>query len=114
VQRLTAAVRTMGAKTDLEILGLLSKEMGLRLGIWTPDAVNEEIRQNVRGYNVAMPIVSAGGAVSTTPVNGRIDVPWWAGDVRSAGDTLFTTGAWTPYSKTLNTVEERGRKLYQP
>jgi NADH-quinone oxidoreductase subunit G len=114
VQKLTAAVRTMGTKTDLDITGLLAKEMGLKLGIWTPDAVNEEIRKTIRGYNVSMPIVSAGGAVPTTPVNGRIEVPAWAGDVQSAGDTLFTTGSWTPYSKTLNTVEERGRKLYQP
>ena len=113
VQKLTSAVRTMGTKTDLEICGLLAKEMGLNLGIWTPGAMTEEIRQNVRGYNVAMPIVNAGGAVPTSPVNGRIDVPAWAGQVKSAGDTLFTTGAWTPYSKTLNTVEERGRKLYQ-
>lgn len=113
VQKLTAAVRTMGTKTDLEVCGLLAKEMGLKLGIWTPEAVNEEIRQKVHGYNVAMPIVSAGGAVATTPVNGRRELPAWVGEVRSAGDTLFTSGAWTRYSKTLNTLEERGRKLYQ-
>jgi len=113
IQKVVAAVRTMGTKTDLEVAGLLAKEMGLKLGVWTPDAVNEEIRRNVRGYNVAMPIVNAGGAVASAPVNGRFDVPAWAGEVKSAGDTVFTSGAWTRYSKTLNTIEERGRKLYQ-
>jgi NADH-quinone oxidoreductase subunit G len=113
IQKLTAAVRTMGAKTDLEIGGLLAQQMGIPLGVWTPEAVNEEIRQHVRGYNIAMSAVNAGGAVPSTPVNGRIDVPAWAAEVRSAGDTVFTSGAWTRYSKTLNTIEERGRKLYQ-
>lgn len=114
IQKTAAAVRTMGTKTGLEICGLLAKEMGVSLGIWTPEAVNEEIRQKVRGYNVAMPVVMAGGSVATSPVNGRFAVPDWAGQVRSAGDTLFTSGGLTPYSKTLNTVKERGRKLYQP
>ncbi len=37
----------MGAKPDLEIFGLLAKEMGLDLGIWTPDTVFDEIRRTV-------------------------------------------------------------------
>ena len=115
VQKTSAAVRTMGTKTGLELVGLLAKEMGVSLGVWTPEAVNAEIRQKVRGYSeVSLPVVMAGGAVHTEPVNGRFDVPAWASQAKSAGDTLFTSGAWTPYSKTLNTVKERGHKLYQP
>ena len=35
VQRLKAGVQVMGTKPDLEIIGLLSKEMGVNLGIWS-------------------------------------------------------------------------------
>jgi hypothetical protein len=34
VQRLKAGPKFMGTKTDLEIFGLIAKEMGLNLGIW--------------------------------------------------------------------------------
>ncbi len=114
VQRLAAAVKTMGAKSDLEIFGLLGKEMGLNLGIWTPDVVFNEIRQNVRGYNVAMPVLAAGGAAPTTPVNGRVNVEAKPQLVKSAGDTLFTSGSMTKYSQVLNTVPERPGQLYKP
>ena len=35
VQRLKGGVQVMGTKPDLEILGLLSKEMGVNLGMWS-------------------------------------------------------------------------------
>ena len=114
VQRLSAAVKTMGAKADLEIFGLLSKEMGFDLGIWTPDAVFDEIRRNVRAYNVTMPILASGGAAPTAPVNGRVDVQMRPDLIQSAGDTLFTSGSMTKYSKVLNTVPERPGQLYKP
>ena len=113
VQRLTAAVRTMGTKPDLEIMGLIAKEMGLNLGMWTPDAVLEEIRREVPGYNVAMPVVNTGGAAPTSPVNGPVKIDVRPDQIRSAGDTLFTSGTLTRYSKALNMVEERPGKLYQ-
>ena len=114
VQRLSAAVKTMGTKSDLEILGLLGLEMGLQLGIWSPDTVLDEIRQNVRGYNVTMPILSSGGAAPTSPVNGRVNVEMRPELIRSAGDTLFTSGSMTKYSPVLNSVAERPGKLYKP
>ena len=70
VQRLKHAIKVMGTKSDLEIMGLLSKEMGVQLGIWSPDKVFDEIRKTVRGYNIPLPVVTAGGAAQTTPVNG--------------------------------------------
>ena len=114
VQRLSAAVKTMGTKPDLEILGLLGKEMALELGIWSADAVFNEIRQNVRGYNVTMPVLASGGAALTMPVNGRVNVEMRPDLVRSAGDTLFTSGSMTKYSPVLNSVAERPGKLYKP
>ena len=72
VQRLKAGVQVMGTKTDLEIIGLIAKEMGVKLGIWSADKVFEEIRASVHGYNVPLPVVATGGAAQTTPVNGRV------------------------------------------
>ena len=45
VQKLKQAVKVMGTKTDLEIMGSIAKEMKLNLGIWLPDKVFDEIRK---------------------------------------------------------------------
>ena len=73
VQRLTRAINTMGAKTDLEIMGFLAREMGAAaaLGPWVPETVFAEIRKTVRGYEIPMPVIATGGAAQTMPVNGR-------------------------------------------
>ena len=110
VQRLTQAIKVMGAKTDLEICGLIAKEMGLNLGIWLPDKVFEEIRKTVHGYNVPLPVLATGGAAATVPLNGRVQgLP---GVIQSAGDTLFTSGSLSRYSKILNSVMESPGALY--
>lgn len=114
VQKLKAAINVMGAKTDLEIFGAIAREMGpdvvKALGIWTPDKVFEEIRKNVHGYNVPLPVVATGGAAPTTPLNGRVAA--LPGTVASAGDTLFTSGTLGKYSKILNSVMEAPGALY--
>ena len=65
VQKLTQAIKVMGTKTDLEIMGSIAKDMGLNLGVWLPDKMLEEIRGTVHGYNVALPVLSSGAAVAT-------------------------------------------------
>ncbi len=110
VQKLKAAAKVMGTKTDLEIFGLLAKEMGLNLGIWLPDKVFEEIRKTVHGYNVPLPIVATGGAAPTMPLNGRVAA--LPGSIASANDTLFTSGSLSKYSNVLNAVMESPGKLY--
>jgi len=110
VQRLTQTIKVMGTKTDLEICGLIAKEMGLNLGIWLPDKVFDEIRKTVRGYNVPLPVLATGGAAATVPLNGRVQgLP---GVIQSAGDTLFTSGSLSRYSKILNSVMESPGALY--
>ena len=109
VQRLKQAIKVMGTKTDLEIFGQLAKEMGLNLGIWLPEKVFEEIRKNVHGYGVS-PALLAVGPVATLPLNGRVAA--LPGAIQSAGDTLFTSGSLTPYSKILNSVMEAPGRLY--
>ena len=113
VQRLKQGPKVMGVKSDLETMGLLSREMGLSLGIWTADKVFEEIRKTVRGYNVALPVIATGGAAQTTPVNGGIPVSVRPELIRSAGDTLFTSGTLGRYSKMLQGVMEAPGQLYK-
>ncbi len=69
VQRLKRASATMGTKTDLEIIGLIAKEMGLAalMGPWLPETVYAEIRKNVKGYDIPLPLVTI-GAQQTAPM----------------------------------------------
>jgi NADH-quinone oxidoreductase subunit G len=108
-QKLKHALKVMGTKTDLEIMGLIAKEMKLNLGIWLPDKVFEEIRKNVHGYDVSKAVLDL-GAVTTAPLNGRVAA--LPGVIQSAGDTLFTSGSLTKYSKILNEVMESPGTLY--
>jgi NADH-quinone oxidoreductase subunit G len=111
VQKLKQAVKVMGTKTDLEIMGSIAKEMKLNLGIWLPDKVFAEIRKTVHGYDVPLPVVDTGGAAPTMPLNGRVAA--LPGAIQSAGDTLFTSGSMSRYSKILNAVIESPGGLYR-
>jgi NADH-quinone oxidoreductase subunit G len=108
VQRLRKAVGAMGPKPDLEIMGLLAREMGVAadLGPWIPDTVFAEIRKNVRGYDVPLPVLEMGGAAQTAALNGRIPLDGRPELIRSAHDNLFTSGTLGRYSKVLNSVVE--------
>ena len=64
----------------------------------------------MRGYNVSLPVIATGGAASTMPLNGRVAA--LPGSVSSAGDTLFTSGTLSRYSKILNSVMESPGTLY--
>jgi predicted molibdopterin-dependent oxidoreductase YjgC len=108
VQRLTRGLNTMGAKTDLEIMGFIAREMGVAatMGPWVATKVFEEIRKQVRGYEVPAPVLATGGAAQTMPVNGRIDVESRAQLVKSDHNGLFESGTLGRYSKVLNSVLE--------
>jgi len=108
VQRLKRAINTMGAKPDLEIMGFIAREMGAAsaLGPWLPDAVFEEIRKNVRGYQVSLAELATSGAAETTPLNGRIPVESLPDLVHSDHNGLFTSGTLGRYSKVLDSVME--------
>ncbi|MDX1979007.1 MAG: NADH-quinone oxidoreductase subunit NuoG [Bryobacteraceae bacterium] len=114
VQKLHAAARTMGAKPDLEIMGLIAKEMKLNLGIWSPANVFDEIRKEVRGYNIPLPILATGQPAQTSPLNGRVQAAVRPDLIQSAGNTLFTSGSLGRYSKKLTSVLEYPGALYKP
>jgi NADH-quinone oxidoreductase subunit G len=107
VQRLTRAVSAIGVKTDLEIIGLIAKEMGLAsvVGPWVPDTVYNEIRKTVKGYNIPLAMLAV-QAQQTAPVNGRVTVESRPDLIQSAHDGLFTSGTLGRYSKVLNSVME--------
>jgi NADH-quinone oxidoreductase subunit G len=109
VQRLKRAVNTMGAKADLEIMGFIAREMGVAaaLGPWSPDVVFEEIRKNVRGYEISAPAIMTGGAAQSMPLNGRIPVDARPDLVHSDHNGLFASGTLGRYSKVLNSVVEK-------
>jgi len=114
VQKLKQALKTMGTRPDLEIFGLLLKEMGVTLALAAkPDQVFEEIRKSVGGYNVPLPVIRTGGAVQAMPLNGRVPSESAPGLIQSSRDTLFTSGYIGRYSKNLNSVVERQKvRLY--
>ncbi|HSW51321.1 MAG TPA: NADH-quinone oxidoreductase subunit NuoG [Bryobacteraceae bacterium] len=87
VQQLKRAIRAMGVKTDLEILRLLAAEMKLDPADWELEAV---------------------------PVSGALLIPESRPElVRSACDTLFTSGTLGRYSKVLNMATEAPGGLYR-
>ena len=108
VQRLKRAISTIGAKPDLEIIGLIAREMGLvaQMGPWLPETVYNEIRRTVKGYDIPLALVTV-GAQQTAPVNGRVGVESRPDLIRSAHDNLFTSGTLGRYSKILNSVIEK-------
>jgi NADH-quinone oxidoreductase subunit G len=102
----------MGSKPDLEIFALLAKELREDLGVTKPDAVFEEIRRSVRGYDLPFGVVETGGAAATVPLNGRVEFQANPDLIRSAGNTLFTSGTLGRFSKMLNSVIESPGALY--
>ena len=113
VQKLARGPKTMGAKSDFEIITLLAREMRAEWGAPTPEAVFNEIRTNVHGYNVPLLIVETGGAAPTAPVNGGVNFRSQPELIRSAQNTLYTSGTLGRYSQMLNSVLESPGALYR-
>jgi len=110
LQRLKAGAKVMGVKSDLEIFGLVGKQLGLDVGIWTPDAVFEEIRTKVPGYGVPLALVATGGAAATQPAGAAATTAPEL--IRSAEETVFTSGTLGRHSKMLTSVMEAPGRLY--
>jgi NADH-quinone oxidoreductase subunit G len=108
VQKLTRAASTVGAKADLEIMGLIAKEMGAaaQMGAWLPETIYKEIQSTVKAYDIPLAMVKI-GAQQSMPVNGGTGVSSRPDLVWSAQDGLFTSGTLGRYSATLNSVMER-------
>ncbi|MBV9302241.1 MAG: NADH-quinone oxidoreductase subunit NuoG [Acidobacteriaceae bacterium] len=122
VQKLSRAAKTMGTKSDLEIIALLAKEMRQDFGAAKPEVVFDEIRRSVRGYDVPLTVIETGGAAKTVLLDGRPQVASRNGHfrvdtdanlIRSARNTLFTSGTLGRFSQMLSSVIEAPGALYR-
>lgn len=113
VQKVMRGPKTMGTKPDIEIFALLAREMNADLGPSQPQAVFQLIRQAVHGYNVPLAVIETGGAAPTAPLNGHVEFRPAPELVRSANNTLFTSGTLGRFSNMLNSVIESPGELYQ-
>lgn len=112
VQKLTRGAKTMGAKPDFDILALLARELRADFGPVKLQTIFDEIRSSVPGYNLPFGVVETGGAAATTPLNGRVEFQSNPELIRSAGNTLFTSGTLGRFSKMLSAVIESPGALY--
>jgi len=118
IQLLHKAAEVMGPRSDFDLLRILSHQLE-KLGLGkafhykTPAAVFEEIRKAVPGYNVPEVGLLTGGAEAThvqVAKNGhaRYDVP--AGLIRSAQDTLFSSGTLGRFCTMMESLPEADAK----
>jgi NADH-quinone oxidoreductase subunit G len=118
IQLLHKAAEVMGPRSDFDLLRILSHQLE-KLGLGkafhykTPAAVFEEIRKAVPAYNVEAAGLLTGGAQATRvrfASNGHspYDVP--VGLIRSAEDTLFTSGTLGRFCTMMESVPEAKAK----
>jgi NADH-quinone oxidoreductase subunit G len=114
IQLLRKGAEVMGPRSDFDLLRILSHQLE-KLGLGkafhykTPAAVFEEIRKAVPAYNVPIAGLLTGGAEATRVQVARnshapYDVP--AGLIRSANDTLFTSGTLGRFCTMMESLPE--------
>jgi len=114
IQLLRKGAEVMGPRSDFDLLRILSHQLE-KLGLGkafhykTPGAVFEEIRRAVPAYNVSLAGLITGGAETTRVQFARnghapYDIP--AGLIRSANDTLFTSGTLTRWCTMMESLPE--------
>jgi len=118
IQMLHKGAEVMGPRSDFDLLRILSHQLE-KLGLGkafhykTPAAAFEEIRKAVPGYNVPSAGLLTGGAEATRVQFARnghagYDVP--ASLIRSAKDTLFTSGTLGRFCTMMESLPEAGAK----
>ncbi len=114
IQLLRKGAEVMGPRSDFDLLRILSHQLE-KLGLGkafhykTPGAVFEEIRKAVPAYNVPLAGLLTGGAEAARAQfsrngNAPYDVP--AGLIRSANDTLFTSGTLGRWCTMMESLPE--------
>ncbi|HUI41837.1 MAG TPA: NADH-quinone oxidoreductase subunit NuoG [Terriglobia bacterium] len=107
-QAIKKTMRKAGARSDLEMILALARELGHAWSYRSSEDVLREIITHVPGYAIALPSLLVGRAVATHPEGSpppleREDL------VFSARDTLFTSGTVSRFSWALNSVDEAKR-----
>jgi NADH-quinone oxidoreductase subunit G len=117
VQLLHKAAEVMGPRTDFDLLRILSHQLekqglGKAFHYKSSAAVFEEVRKTVPGYDLEPAGLLTGGAESAqvhVKRNGAAyDVPVEL--IRSAQDTLFTSGTMSRFLTTIESVPEAQAK----
>jgi predicted molibdopterin-dependent oxidoreductase YjgC len=104
----------MGPRSDFDILRILSHQLarhgvGQAIRLRTPEAAFDEIRHNVAGYDVSWASLLTGSAEPSAPAivpNGHGPHDSAPGTIRSAGDSLFTSGSLTRYCNMIQSLRE--------
>jgi NADH-quinone oxidoreductase subunit G len=114
IQLLHKAAEVMGARTDFDLLRILSHQLeklglGKAFHFKNPAEVFEEIRKVVPAYNVQLTGLLTGGAEATNLEvrrngHGAYDVPLDL--IRSANNTLFTSGSLSRYCTMIESLPE--------
>ena len=108
----------MGPRSDFDLLRILSHQLQ-RVGLGkafhykNPAAVFDEIRKAVPGYDVPSVGLFTGNAEPTrmqAARNGHAPYDVAAGLIRSAQDTLFTTGTLTRFCSMMESLQEAESK----
>jgi NADH-quinone oxidoreductase chain G len=113
VQMTHRAIDPQGPRSDFDLIRILSHQLGM-LGVGspirlrTPEAVFDEIRQNVPGYDLSIANLLAGRALQssagTRAPEPAYDVP--LGSIFSSNDFLFTSGSLGRYCSKLSSTKE--------
>jgi NADH-quinone oxidoreductase subunit G len=114
VQLVRKASDFMGARSDFDILRILSHQLarhglGQPVRLRTPEAVFEEIRRHVPGYRLDWANLLTGRAAFSVPelnTNGHPAASVSAGAIYSNNDSLFTSGSLTPYCRMIQSLRE--------
>ena len=118
IQLLHRGAEVMGPRSDFDLLRILSHQLE-KLGLGkafhykAPSAVFDEIRKAIPSYDVQPAGLLTGGAEAThvqVAKNGHApyDVP--AGLIRSAQDTLFTSGTLGRFCTMMESLPEAKAK----
>jgi NADH-quinone oxidoreductase subunit G len=118
IQLIHKGAEVMGPRSDFDLLRIVSHQLekqglGKALAYKNVGAVFEEVRKAVPGYDVQLAGLLKGGAESAeihVRKNGHApyDVP--VGLIRSAQDTLFTSGTLGRFCETVESVPEAQTK----
>ncbi len=116
VQKLSQGGELMGPRSDFDLLRIVSHKLasaGIGKAIHMRSAADafEEIRRNVRGYDVPVTSLLTGGAECTAPAmavsSKPYDVP--VDMIFSSRDTLFTSGTLGRYCTMVASVPEAAK-----
>jgi NADH-quinone oxidoreductase subunit G len=118
IQLLHQGAEVMGTRSDFDLLRIISHQLervglGKAFHFKSPEAVFDEIRKTVAGYDVQLTGLLTGGAEPVSAQfskNGHApyDVP--VGLIRSAHDNLFTSGSLTEFCTMMQSLPEAEAK----